>query len=135
MVLSTGAAHTLAMNDDGNGNVAEAGAIEDVGRRFSDAVWATVHESLQKLGMSRESRVVSFPEIPNARGAIYQFDTDKYAHAVVATEGLPAHGGQTAFWREPPSCPRSRAGKTGEGAPWKENRAVLRAGPSRRCLR
>jgi hypothetical protein len=77
----------------------ETGAIEDVGRRFSDAVWATVDESLQKLGMRRESRVVPFPEIPNARGAIYQFDTDKYAHVVLITDPFRDYRQDTIFGR------------------------------------
>jgi hypothetical protein len=74
-----------------------AGAIEDVGRRFADAIWSTVDESLQKLGMSRESRVVPFPEIPNARGAIYQFDTDKYAHVVLITDPFRDYRPDTIF--------------------------------------
>ena len=74
-----------------------AGAIEDLGRRFSDAIWSTVDESLQKLGMTRASRIVPFPEIPNARGAIYQFDTDKYAHAVLITDPFRDYRQDTIF--------------------------------------
>jgi hypothetical protein len=74
-----------------------AGAIDDVGRRFADAMWSTVDESLQKLGMSRESRVVPFPEIPNARGAIYQFDNDKYAHVVLITDPFRDYRPDTVF--------------------------------------
>lgn len=72
-------------------------AIEDLGNRFSDAVWSTVDQSLQKLGMMRESRIVPFREIPNARGAIYQFDSDKYAHAIVITDPLRDYRPDTVF--------------------------------------
>lgn len=75
----------------------EVGAIDDVGRRFSDAIWATADESLQRLGMSSVSRIAPFPEIPNARGAIYQFDTDKYAHLVLITDQFRDYRPDTIF--------------------------------------
>lgn len=75
----------------------DAGAIEDLGRRFGDAIWSTVDDSLQKLGMTRESRIAPFPEIPNARGAIYQFDTDKYAHVVLITDPFRDYRPDTIF--------------------------------------
>src|SRR5262249_15629124 len=75
----------------------DAGAIEDVGRRFSDAIWATVDDSLQKLDMTRASRVVPFPEVPNSRGAIYQFDADKYAHVVLITDPFRDYRPDTIF--------------------------------------
>ena len=52
----------------------------------------------------------------------------------MATEGLPAHGGQRAFWRDGPSSQWALIGpflptvahrKDRRGRPWKENRAVL----------
>ena len=75
----------------------DAGAIEDLGRRFSDAIWSTVDESLQKLGMSSRIASCAVPEIPNARGAIYQFDTDKYAHVVLITDPFRDYRPDTIF--------------------------------------
>ena len=47
--------------------------------------------------MTRASRIAPFPEIPNARGAIYQFDSDKYAHAILITDPFRDYRPDTIF--------------------------------------
>lgn len=74
-----------------------AQAVEDLASRFSDRVWGTVDESLRRLGMALASHVLPLPEIPNARSAVYQFDNDKFAHAILITDPLHGYDEDTVF--------------------------------------